>query len=63
MPPKIKDTQKCNLSPEEIQEAIEMIRSLDWSDYWRRVDEAVAKECDAYRESRRKAMEMNIWLD
>jgi len=33
------------------------IKNTDWDAYWCKVDAAVAIECDAYREARRKSME------
>jgi hypothetical protein len=40
-----------------ISDARLAVKDTDWDAYWRKVDAAVAAECDAYREARRKSME------
>lgn len=38
--------------------AREAIKNTDWDVFWKKVDIKVAKECDAYREARRKSAEL-----
>jgi len=47
-----------NKPESEMERLVQLaIKNTDWDEYWRRVDEGVAREVDAYAESRRRSME------
>ena len=45
------------MTPEQIKWILE---HTDWEDYWKRVNERVAREVDAYAEARRKSHQILV---